>query len=128
MKELGNNKMLEYISSSDKKILLELFTERKSICIYWFHEKYLFSPAQIIRFVRNYLEEKIISYEDYKIKLTEHGIKWVVHNREKIFLSPNKKVWKNIPKEWIVEVSENIDDLKLKNKVIAKLNCTKFAL
>ena len=110
--------MLKYISSSDKKILLELFIERKAIYIYYFHEKYLFSPAQINRFVRKYLEEKIISFDDYKIKLTDHGIKWIIHNRKKLFSSPNKKVWKNIPKEWIVEVSENIDDLKLKNKYI----------
>lgn len=106
--------MLKYISSSDKKILLELFTERKSIYIYYFHEKYLFSPAQINRFVRKYLEEKIISFDDYKIKLTEHGIKWIVHNRDKIFLSPNKKQWKEIPKEWLIEINENIDDLDLK--------------
>jgi hypothetical protein len=41
-----------------------------------------------------------------------------VHNREKIFLSPNKKKWKKIPKEWLVETNENIDDLKLKNNYI----------
>jgi len=110
--------MLKYISSSDKKILLELFTERKSIYIYYFHEIYLFSPAQINRFVRKYLEEKIISFDDYKIKLTEHGIKWIVHNRGKIFLSPNKKEWKKIPNEWLVEINENIDDLKLKNNYL----------
>jgi polyhydroxyalkanoate synthesis regulator protein len=107
--------MIKYISSSDKKILLELFTERNLIYIYYFHEKYLFSPAQMNRFVRNYLEEKIISFDDYKIKLTEHGIKWIVHNREKIFLYPNKKEWKKIPKEWLVKINENIDDLELKN-------------
>ena len=106
--------MLEYISSSDKKILLELFIERKSIYIYYFHEKYLFSPAQINRFVRNYLKEKIVSFDDYKIKLTEHGIKWVTYNRGKIFLSSNKKEWKKIPNEWLVEINENIDDLDLK--------------
>ncbi|MCK5632933.1 hypothetical protein KAH94_04240 [bacterium] len=110
--------MLKYITSSDKRILLELFTERKSIYIYYFHEKYLFSPVQINRFVRKYLEEKIISFDDYKIKLTEHGIKWIVHNRGKIFLSPNKKEWKKIPNEWLVEINENIDDLKLKNNYL----------
>lgn len=106
--------MLKYISSSDKKILLELFKERKSIYIYYFHEKYLFSPAQINRFVRNYLEERIISFIDYKIKITELGIKWIIHNRKKIFLSSNKKEWKKIPKEWLVEINKNIDDLDLK--------------
>jgi len=110
--------MLKYISSSDKKILLELFTERKAIYIYYFHEKYLFSPAQINRFIRNYLKEKIISFDDYKIKLTEYGIKWIVHNRRKIFLSHNKKEWKKIPNGWLVKINENINDLKLKNNYL----------
>ena len=110
--------MIKYISSSDKKILLELFTERKSIYIYYFHKEYLFSPGQLNRFIRKYLEKKIISFGDYKINLTEYGIKWIVHNREKIFLSPNKKEWKKIPNEWLVEINENIDDLNLKNNYL----------
>ena len=110
--------MLKYISSSDKKILLDLFTERKSIHMYYFHEKYLFSPAQMNRFVRNFLEEKVISFIDYKIKLTEHGIKWITRNRKKIFISPHKKEWKKIPDEWLVEKNESIDALNLKNKYI----------
>ena len=110
--------MPELISSSDKRILLELFKKRKSINIYYLHKKYLLSPAQINRFVRNYLEEKLISFDNCKIKLTEKGIEWILHNRKKIFLSHNKNKWKIIPNEWIVNLNDNVDNLKFRNKYI----------
>lgn len=89
-----------YTSSSDKKILLELFSYRKPLNIYYFHEKYFFSPAQINRFLRTYTKEKIVKFINNEVHLTDFGIKWIVKNRKNIFLTTKSNQWVKIPEEW----------------------------
>jgi hypothetical protein len=99
-----------YISSSDKKIFLELFSNRKPLDIYYFHKQYLFSPAQISRFLRTYCKKRIIEFSDNKIYLTEHGKNWIIRNRYSIFLSQNKTHWVKIPEDWKVKDNQKISN------------------
>ena len=92
-----------YISSSDKKIFLELFSNRKPLNMYYFHKKYLFSPAQISRFLRTYCKKGIVKFLDNKIYLTEYGKNWIIRNRYYIFLSQKSNHWEKIPEDWKIK-------------------------
>lgn len=92
-----------YISSSDKRILLQLFSNREPLNIYYFHEKYFFSPAQINRFLRIYTQKKIVKFVNNEVYLTDFGIKWIIKNRKNIFLSTKNNLWKKIPEEWKIK-------------------------
>lgn len=81
-----------YISSSDKRILLQLFSNREPLNIYYFHEKYFFSPAQINRFLRIYTQKKIVKFVNNEVYLTDFGIKWIIKNR-KIFFYLQKIIY-----------------------------------
>lgn len=89
-----------YFSSADKKILMDLFKEQSSRQLYYFYEKYNFSPAQLSRFVRTYQKIGVISVQEDFIELTEFGRKWILTNRRRIFLQTREKLWRNIPSEW----------------------------
>ncbi len=90
-----------YFSSADKKILMDLFKEQSSRQLYYFYEKYNFSPAQLSRFVRTYQEIGVILVQDDCIELTEFGKKWMLKNRKDIFLKPKEHLWRRVPSEWI---------------------------
>lgn len=106
------------LSSADKKILLTLYQRSDNINVYEFHERFSFSPAQLSRFTRRFQELDIIEYSNETIKLTEHGKAWILNNRKEIFLTPTKKTWARIPREW--QNTKRFDDIMLDASVLKR--------
>ena len=83
--------------SEDIEFIKELYL-KKQLEIYYFHEKYLLSPAQLARTINKFTSEKIIIMNDDIITLTPKGDKWIFANRKKLFLYTKPGYWKEIPK------------------------------
>lgn len=95
-----------YITSVDKKVIQELLNSSEEVGIYALFEKYKFSPAQISKFTRKFLEKGVIIINNDKLLLTEYGRKWIMANRKEIFLKERKNTWEKIPEEWKITVEE----------------------
>lgn len=98
---------MEYYSE-DIKFIKELF-ERKKVNLYFFHEKYLLSPAQLARTIQKFVEEDVVELVNEEVKLTAKGEKWIICNRKSLFLHERKKYWKEIPtemKQESIEINE----------------------
>lgn len=82
------------MSSSEERIILkDLFAHRKWRDIYFFHRRFLLSPGQIGEFLEKYQGFNVIERKGKRIRLTEHGVEWVLHNRKKIFFSVGSRYW-----------------------------------
>lgn len=96
------------IYSEDIEVIKELFPNKK-VNIYFFHEKYRLSPAQLGRTIRKFTEMGLILVDGDYIELTEVGWKWVMANRQELFLKKKEKYWKNIPVDMLqlpMEINE----------------------
>lgn len=87
--------MVKYFSE-DIEFVKELF-ERKQVDLYFFHEKYLLSPAQLLRTTNKFIKEGIIELKNEVATLTPKGEKWIIYNRKTLFLNEKDKYWKEIP-------------------------------
>lgn len=90
------------IFSEDIELLKELLIKEK-IDMYYFHEKYMLSPAQLGRTIRKYEALNIISLENNIILLTSKGKQWIFKHRKELFLYERPKYWKEIPQEMLQE-------------------------
>lgn len=93
--------------SEDREILRDLYTASGWVEVYFFHKKYLLSPAQITRTIRKLEELKIVEVSDYKIRMTEFGRKWLLANRRQVFLRPDDMSWKNTSSKVAYNDDEN---------------------
>jgi hypothetical protein len=84
--------------SEDIEFVKELYINNK-INIYFFHEKYMLSPAQLGRSIRKFAKMKYIIVNDDNIELTKSGRKWIIANRRVLFLKEKEKHWKAVPVE-----------------------------
>ncbi|MBP6740849.1 MAG: hypothetical protein KA146_12705 [Leptospiraceae bacterium] len=94
------------ITSVDKKVIKDLLNSSDGIIIYALFEKYKFSPAQVSKFTRKFLEHGAILIKNDKLFLTEYGRKWIIAHRKEIFLQERKNTWEKIPEEWKITVEE----------------------
>lgn len=113
-----------HIHSEDREILRILYGLSSSVDIFYFHEKYRLSPGQVARVIRKYLADELIYYKDDKLLLSELGRRWLLKNRRQIFWGIADKKWKDIPKEFRVEVSNDHDtklpSLRTIKKIVEK--------
>lgn len=84
----------EKFSVVDRIILRAIFLSKNPIRIYEFHEKYLFSPGQLSRFVHKFQPEEIIQIKKEEVALTPKGKLWVFNNRLDIFVKNIDKTWR----------------------------------
>ena len=83
--------------SEDIEFLKELY-ERKHVDIYFFHEKYMLSPAQLARTIKKFTDKEIVEFEENLVTLTLKGEKWILSKRKSLFLKEKNKYWKDIAK------------------------------
>lgn len=94
--------------SEDIEFLKELYY-RDQVEIYFFHEKYMLSPAQLARTIRKFEAEGIIVINDSTISVTTKGKKWIFAKRKELFLGQRTKYWKTIPlemKQFKIDINE----------------------
>jgi DNA-binding PadR family transcriptional regulator len=84
--------------SEDIELLKELYSSSEKD-LYFFHEKYKLSPAQLARTLKKFESEELIEIKNRIVVLTEKGRKWIFHNRGMLFLKEKSKYWKKIPDE-----------------------------
>ena len=70
------------------------------------------SLYEIIEFITKYSEIGIIEYKKGILQLTAKGIKYIIKNRKKIYLTKTEKCWEVVPPEFL---DRQVD----KNKQIA---------
>lgn len=101
------------IFSEDIEFIKELYIHN-SVNMYFFHEKYMLSPAQLGRTIRKFTNIKCVIINDNNIELTDKGRKWIIANRKELFLKTKEKYWKNIPVEMAQEAFKINDTYKPK--------------
>lgn len=84
--------------SEDIELLKELYSKEK-IEMYYFHEKYKLSPAQLGRTIKKFKEAGLIIIDEKNVILLEKGRKWIIGNRRDLFLNERSKYWKKIPEQ-----------------------------
>lgn len=87
--------MMQFFSE-DIEFLRELYIHR-SLDMYFFHKKYMLSPAQLGMIIKKYSQMGYVVLNGRNIELTSAGCNWIVANRKNIFLAEREKYWKQIP-------------------------------
>lgn len=82
------------IYSEDIEVLKELYIHNK-LELYFFHEKYKLSPAQLVRTLDKFIALECIKITSGSVELTEKGYKWIFINRKRLFLQKKNKFWRN---------------------------------
>lgn len=82
--------------SEDVEFLKELYYKNR-LDLYFFHEKYRLSPAQLARTIRKFEELDLIVLSCDQVILLDKGRSWIFANRKNIFLKEKSKYWKVIP-------------------------------
>lgn len=91
---------------------------KKKILLYYFHDKYLFSPGQLARSINKLIKKKIIICEDQYISATSEGNDWILANRKKIFFHIKNKYWKKIPDHMLAKEHALNKPYKPKQKLL----------
>ena len=99
------------IFSEDIEFIKELYIHN-SVSMYFFHEKYMLSPAQLGRTIRKFTNIECVIIDDNNIELTDKGRKWIIANRKELFLKTKEKYWKNIPIEMLQAAIKTNDTYK----------------
>lgn len=84
--------------SEDIELLKVLYSSSERN-LFFFHEKYKLSPAQMARTLKKFESKELIEIKTRVVVLTEKGRKWIFQNRGMLFLKEKTKYWKNIPDE-----------------------------
>lgn len=104
------------ISYSEDKELINELIKFKKLDIYFLHQKYKLSPAQVARSVNKFLHQGLIQESDSVISFTELGIIWVNKNRKSLFNSNRNKYWKEVPRDRTVNKKRLYLPLKKEDK------------
>jgi predicted methyltransferase len=85
--------------SEVRELLRAVYATNSALDLYELHQKYLLSPAQVLRAVRLLAELGIVSVGDnsQSVALTDRGRNWVLANRRRIF--SKHAYWKTVPNE-----------------------------
>jgi hypothetical protein len=102
---------------SEDIIFLKHIFQCQEVDIYFFHEKYLLSPAQLSRTIRKFKEIDVITEQNGIATLTEKGRAWIIDNKRSLFLQKKSRFWKNIP-EHMKDTVISIDTLYLPQKIL----------
>lgn len=84
--------------SEDIELMKELYYKKK-IDIYFFHEKYKLSPAQLARSINKFVDKGLVDFNNNQVVLNKDGVDWIFRNRKILFLEEKSKYWKEIPEE-----------------------------
>lgn len=82
--------------SEDILLLKELFKTGKTE-LYFFHEKFMLSPAQLARSLRKFENEGLLIVKEKQVSLTDVGKEWIFENRKNLFVNEREKYWKKVP-------------------------------
>lgn len=105
--------------SEDIEFLRELYAQT-SVSMYFFHEKYMLSPAQLGRTIRKFANINCVVLNGDCVELTPKGRNWIVANRRKLFFKVREKYWKNVPTE-MLQKSSKIGDAYKPRKLDSEL-------
>jgi hypothetical protein len=85
--------------SEVRELLRAAYATDAPLDLYELHQRYLLTPAQVLRAVNMLLEMSVVSVGEkgQSIVLTDHGRTWVLANRRKIF--SKSTYWKHLPSE-----------------------------
>lgn len=107
--------------SEDIEFIKELYLYN-SVSMYFFHEKYMLSPAQLGRTIRKFADIECVIMNENRIELTEKGRKWIIANRQELFLKTKEKYWKNVPADMTQDTIKISDKYKPnRNKLDSEL-------
>lgn len=79
-------------TSYEREVILALFESDDWFDLYDLHEDLLLSPAQVVSVITFLTGEALCQVDGTKAKLSEKGIRWVLRNRRRIFMS-NERHW-----------------------------------
>lgn len=102
------------IYSEDIELLKELYL-REKVDLYFFHEKYKLSPAQLGRTLKKFNDAGYIIIDKQDVILNEIGRKWIIGNRRQLFLKEKSKYWKKVPEE-MTQKNLSINELYIPNR------------
>jgi hypothetical protein len=80
--------------SEDRELLRDLYTYPAGRTYYYFHERYMLSPAQLARSLQRFSADNIITLDEELVLLSDFGKRWVLANRHSIFLVYLRRVGK----------------------------------
>ena len=100
--------------SEDIELLKELYS-KTNIDMFFFHEQYKLSPAQLARTLKKFTDAGLIILDSRNIILNENGRRWIIGNRKELFLKEKSKYWKNIPDEMKQDLL-NVNELYLPDR------------
>lgn len=89
--------------SYERVMLATLFKSVDWVDLFIFHERYLLSPGQVASFIRRFEDAGLVAADIMAAKLTDLGRRWVLANRQAIFLTPDR-VWAEAP-QILIEAS-----------------------
>lgn len=86
--------LMEEVSTYERVIFRQLFSVPEGLDIFYFHERYQLSPAQLYAFISEYSPLNYAHIAEDKIYLTQKGKFFVWKNRFFIFENKYKKSWR----------------------------------
>lgn len=81
------------IVDSEDIIIIKGLMETGTLDLYSIHQRFLLSPAQIVRSLQRLHSIGILEYDAEKAKITEFGESWIIANRKELFLKQKKRYW-----------------------------------
>lgn len=81
--------------STEDKIIISHMLEVRISTIYSLHEKYMLSPAQLVRSIRKLQKLGIVSFGREEIQLADNAKLQIFKLRHKIYNRP--KPWREVP-------------------------------
>ncbi len=101
------------VTTVDRSILKLLYLSQDTpISLYWFHEEFDFSPAQLGTFISKFSAIDVVNEQNNEISFTELGKIWLITHRKVIFLSRVKYDWREIPVE-MFKLQIHVDSMYL---------------
>ncbi|MEP3676146.1 hypothetical protein [Sulfitobacter sp.] len=100
-------------TSYEREVILALFESGDWFDLYELHEELLLSPAQVFSVVTFLASEALCKVDGTKATLTEKGVRWVLRNRKRIFMSTKR--------HWSVPQGADVARLKVGQPYMPKL-------
>jgi hypothetical protein len=72
-------------SSVEKIVISELLGSNSPLPLFFFHQKYGFSPSLIVAAIKNLTESDIVEFRDQRVRLTPQGLRNLIKLRNRIF-------------------------------------------
>ena len=91
--------------STEDKIIVSHLLEVGSCKIYSLHEEYLLSPAQVVRALRNLVDNGILVFKGMEIGLAKNAKSQIFRLRHKIYRRTTP--WRTIPDNYRISTQDN---------------------